>query len=117
MPPTPTFAPRLDQTISIEYASVVEALADLQTHEEMAMVVREGWIMILEADGYTTWTFTPPEHPAYPTVAKRTIYQDENGWHIAMKVQCEAEQAACDDFVRQFDVINKEMLTHLEPQR
>lgn len=115
--PSPTYAPLMEQTISIEYSSVAEAFVDLETREDVAVVVREGWTLIIEADGYTTWTFTPPDHAANPTVAKRTLYQDQNGWHIAMKVQCEAEQAACDDFIRQFTVINNEMLKHLEPQR
>lgn len=115
--PSPTFAPNMEQTISIEYGSVAEALIDLKTHEDAAVVVRQGWTMIIEADGYTTWTFTPPDHPANPTVAKRILYQDQDGWHIAMRVHCEADQTACDDFVRQFDAINKEMLTHLEPQK
>jgi hypothetical protein len=115
--PSPTFAPNLDQTISIEYASVAEALVDLKTQADAAVVVREGWMMIIVGDGYTTWTFTPPDHPASPTVAKRTLYQDQDGWHIAMKVQCEAEQKACEDFIYQFSVLNNEMLKHLEPQR
>ena len=114
--PSPTFAPNLDQTISIEYDSVAEAFVDLRTKADVAVVVREGWTMIIEADGYTSWTFTPPDHPASPTVAKRTVYQDQDGWHVAMKVHCEAEQTACDNFIRQFTVINEEMLKHFKPQ-
>src|SRR5512147_3225185 len=51
--PSPTFAPNLDQTISIEYDSVAEAFVDLKTKPDVVVAVREGWTMIIEADGYT----------------------------------------------------------------
>jgi hypothetical protein len=115
--PTPTYAPLMEQTISIEYASVSEALTDLKTRKDVAVVVKQGWTMVIEADGYTTWTFTPSDDPAYPTLAKRTLYQDQNGWHIAMRVACEADKEACNQFVQKFQLLNMQMLQHLEPQR
>jgi alkanesulfonate monooxygenase SsuD/methylene tetrahydromethanopterin reductase-like flavin-dependent oxidoreductase (luciferase family) len=113
----PTSAPITEQPDSFEYPSVAEALADLKTRGDVSIEVSQGWTIVTEADGLTTWSFTPSDHPAYPAVAKRILYEDQDGWHIKMNVRCEAEKAACDQFVRDFEALNEQMLQYIEQQK
>jgi hypothetical protein len=113
----PTSAPITEQPDSFEYPSVAEALADLKTRGDVSIEVSQGWTIVTEADGLTTWSFTPSDHPAYPAVSKRILYEDQDGWHIKMNVRCEAEKAACDQFVRDFEALNEQMLQYIEQQK
>jgi len=106
-----------EQPGGIEYSSVAEALADLKTRDDVSIEVLQGWIIVKEADGLTNWSFTPPNHPAHPAVAKRVLYRDQEGWHLKMDVLCEAEQSACEQFVRYFEAINAPMYQYIEQQQ
>jgi hypothetical protein len=110
-------APNTEQPDSFEYPSVAKALASLKTRSDVSIEVSQGWTIVTEADGLTTWSFTPPDHRAYPAVAKRTLYQDQDGWHIKMNIRCEAEKAVCDQFVRDFEALNQQMLQAIEHQK
>jgi hypothetical protein len=112
--PPSTAAPLPEQPGGFEYPSVAEALADLKTRDDVSIEVLQGWIIVREADGLTNWSFPPPDHPAYPAVAKRVLYRDQAGWHLKMDVLCEAEQAACDQFERYFGAINEPMYQYIE---
>jgi hypothetical protein len=105
-----------EQPGSFEYSSVAEALADLKARSDVSIEVSQGWTIVTEAEGSTTWSFAPENHPAYPAVAKRRIFQDQNGWQIDMDIRCEAEKAACDQFVREFDALNEQMRQFIEQQ-
>lgn len=109
-----TAAPLSEQPGGIEYPSVAEALANLKTRDDVSIGVLQGWIIVREADGLTNWSFPPADHPAYPAVAKRILYRDQEGWHLKMDVLCEAEPAACDEFVRYFEAINAPMYQYIE---
>lgn len=109
-----TAAPPSEQPGGVEYPSVAEALADLKTRDDVSIGVLQGWIIVREADGLTNWSFPPADHPAYPAVAKRILYRDQDGWHLKMDVLCEAEAAACDEFVRYFEAINAPMHQYIE---
>jgi hypothetical protein len=111
-----TSTPIPEQPGSFEYSSVAEALADLKTRNDVSIEVSQGWTIVTEADGLTTWSFTPPNHPANPAVAKRVLYKDQDGWHIKMDVLCEAEKAACDQFVKDFEALNEQMRQAIEQQ-
>ena len=113
-PPPLTATPDLPSTVTplpqqrgIEYSSVAEALADLKTRDDVSISVLQGWTIVTEASSSTNWSFVPPDHPAFPAVAKRALYRDEQGWHLKMDVLCEAEATACDDFVRYFEAVNE----------
>ena len=101
-----TSAPLLAQPAGIQYLSVAEALADLKTKAGVSIQVMQGWTIVTEADGLTNWSFPPVDHPAYPAVAKRFFYRDQDGWHLKMDILCEAETAACEEFKRHFDELN-----------
>ena len=114
-PPTETPIP--EQASSLGYSSVAEALADLKTRDNVSIEVSQGWTIVTEADGLTTWSFTSPNHAAHPAVAKRTLYQDQEGWHIKMDVLCEAEKTACDQFIKDFQALNEQMRQAIEQQK
>lgn len=112
-----TPAPLSAQAEAIEYSSVAEALAALKTRAAVSIEVLQGWTIATEPDGSTTWAFAPPDHPAFPAVAKRVLYRDEDGWHLKMDVLCEAEPAACDQFVRHFEALNEPIYQFIEQQQ
>ena len=113
----PTGLPRTEQSNALGYSSVAEALADLKTRDNVSIEVSQGWTIVTEADGLTTWSFTPSDHPAYPAVAKRTLYQDADGWQIKMDILCEAEKSACDRFVKDFEALNEQMRQAIQQQK
>jgi hypothetical protein len=115
--PSATSAPIPEQAGSFDYSSVAEALDDLKTRDDVTIDVSQGWTIVTEADGLTTWSFTPSDHPAHPAVAKRALYQDQGGWHIKMSIRCEAEKAACDQFVRDFEALNEQLIEYIEQQK
>jgi hypothetical protein len=112
--PRSTAAPLPKQPAGLEYPSVAAALADLKSRDDVSIGVLQGWIIVREADGLTNWSFPPADHPAYPAVAKRILYRDQDGWHLKMDVLCEAKPAACDEFVRYFEAINAPMYQYIE---
>ena len=113
----PTETPIPEQPSSFEYSSVAEAFAALKTRDNVSIDVSQGWTIVTEADGLTTWSFTPQNHPAHPAVAKRVLYEDQDGWHIKMDILCEAETAACDQFLKDFEALNEQMRQAIEQQK
>lgn len=99
---------------SIGYPSVAEALSSLQAREDVFISVEDGWTIITEPGGLTIWSFSPPDQPAYPAVAKRVFYQDEGAWYIKMDVRCEASKTACDQLQQDFDELNERMREAIE---
>ena len=116
--PPSTSAPLLAQPAGIQYPSVAEALADLKTKGGVSIQVLQGWTIVTEADGLTNWSFAPPDYPAYPAVAKRFFYRDQDGWHLKMDILCEAKTAACEEFERHFEALNEPIyrLTELQQE-
>jgi len=109
-PPELTEAP----ASTIGYPSVAAALADLRARNDVSVSVENGWTIITEPDGLTIWSFTASGHPAHPAVAKRIFYQENGAWYVKMNVRCEADKAACDQFVRDFEALNDAMRKAIE---
>ena len=105
-----------EQPGGFEYSSVAEALADLKTRGGVSIAILAGWTIVTEADGLTNWSFPPADHPAYPAVAKRVLFRDQEGWHLKMDILCEAEAADCDEFVRYFESLNEPIHQFTEQQ-
>ena len=62
----------------------------------------------------TIWSFAPEEHPAYPAVAKRVFYIEQNGgWYVVMGILCEAEKESCDKFNQDFVDLNEDMQKYI----
>lgn len=114
MTPTALVGPA---TSTIGYTSVADVLASLKTRDDVKIEVQQGWTIITEADGLTTWSFTPLGHPAYPAVAKRVLYQENGNWYVKMDVKCETEKTACEKFVHDFEVLNEQMRKFMEQQQ
>ena len=106
-------APPRQQARSIQYSSVAQALADLKSRDDVSIQVMQGWTIVIEASGLTNWSFPPLDHPAYPAVAKRILYRDQDGWHLQMDILCEATPAACDDFLKYFEAMNAPMYQYI----
>lgn len=115
--PTDTAEPALpEQSVGFEHSSVAEELASLEARKDVSIKNLKGWIVATEADGLTTWAFAAPDDPAYPAVAKRVFYRDQDGWHLKMAILCEAEQAACDEFIRHFESLNEPIYQLIDQQ-
>ena len=112
--PTPTVAPTEGLPSTIGYPSVAAALSALRAREDVNISVDDGWTIITEPGGLTIWSFSPPDQPAYPAVARRVFHQEEGAWFIQMDVRCEAEKAACDQLQRDFEVLNENMREAME---
>jgi len=111
-----TTASPSEQPGDVVYSSVAEALADLKTRDDVSIKVLQGWTIVAAVDGLTTWSFAPPDHPAYPAVAKRVLYRDKDGWHLRMDILCEADTPACDEFVRHFEALNEPIYQMIDLQ-
>ena len=105
-----------EQSGDVVYSSVAEALADLKTRDDVSIKVLQDWTIATAADGLTTWSFVPPDHPAHPAVAKRVLYRDQDGWHLKMDILCEADTPACDEFVRHFEALNEPIYQMIDRQ-
>lgn len=114
---TQTPTPNTDPSASFKYSSVAEALADLNSRDNVVVQVSQGWTTITEADGLTIWSFAPSNHPAHPAVAKRVLFRDQDGWKIKMDILCESDKTACDQFAKDFETLNEQMRQYIEQQR
>ena len=112
--PEPTMALTEKSASTIGYPSVADALSTLQEREDVFISIEDGWTIITEPGGLTIWSFSPPDQPAYPAVAKRVFYQDAGAWFIKMDVRCEAEKAACDQLQQDFEALNESMRAAME---
>ena len=97
----------------IGYSTIKEAVASLSTNPGAAVREEQGWTIIDESTGENTivlWSFTPENHPAYPSMIRRTLYQQGNGpWLLRMNIKCGAAKVPCDALVRDFQRLNEEM--------
>ena len=112
--PEPTPALTEEPASTIGYPSVADALSALQAREDVVVSMEAGWTIITEQGGLTIWSFSPPDQPAYPAVARRAFYQEAGAWFIKMDVRCEAEKAACDQLQQDFEALNENMRKAME---
>jgi hypothetical protein len=75
-----------------------EALKDLRAKPGVTFRKQDGWIVAEEASAFTVWLITPPGHPAYPSMVKRTLVNGPDGAYFDTAVRCLASQDACDKF-------------------
>jgi hypothetical protein len=84
--------------------------------------LREGfrdkaYVTVNDEDAGTIWTFTVPGHPAHPSVVCREPVEEGGKLRIDMGIQCEAEDARCEELAQGFADLNKKMLKELEKQK
>ena len=82
----------------IGYASVSAARKALAAKPQVATADHGGWTIITDeaGDDFTTWTFAPKGHPAYPTVVRRDIVFKNGNPTLITRVLCESRRGACD---------------------
>jgi len=97
---------------SIPYDSVEEALSTLESNAEATLTEYEGWkIFNLTENGvYILWSFTPAEHPAHPSVVKRSILKKSDKLFIDMEALCESTNIFCGALMEDFNAINEQII-------
>ena len=82
----------------IGYASVSAARQALAVKAAVQAADHGGWTIVTDqaGDAFTTWTFAPKSHPAYPTVVRRDIVFKNRNPTLITRVMCESKRAACD---------------------
>jgi hypothetical protein len=84
--------------------------------------LREGfrdkaYVTVNDENAGTIWTFTLPGHPAHPSVVCREPVEDGGKLRIDMGIQCEADEARCEELAQGFEGLNRKMLKELEKQQ
>ena len=106
---------------TIGYANVREALEGLPKKPGTQFREQEGWTIVedrnIEKKTSILWSFTPEGHPAHPAVAKRTAYERDGKVSIDLNVHCEAKKEACDQLVRDFQVLNDRIKEQLSGRK
>lgn len=93
----------------IGYPTVKAALEALSARSDVNTSVQGDWTIIEDRSANTFWSFTPPNHPAYPAAVKRTIVSHGGGISIEMTALCQASKAACDKLMEEFKELNERM--------
>ena len=95
------------QERGIGYPTVAAALEALKARSDVKISVQGGWTIVEDRAASTYWSFTPPGHPAYPAAVKRTVVQRDGAFAIDLTALCEAQKAACDKLVADFQAMNE----------
>jgi len=70
----------------------------------------DAWVIVSETGGMKIWSFTPSTHYAYPAVVLRHLKVKDNGdLYVEMTGHCEADKAACDKLMKEFEALNERM--------
>lgn len=96
-----------EQTSVIGYSSVAEARHAVMKQPGATSLEERGWLIVVDPNHYTLWTFTPPGHEAYPAVVKRVITQEKDNVYVQMTALCQAEKPACDRLFDRFKRMNE----------
>ena len=97
------------QSESSTAPTVAATLEALRSRASVQISIKEGWTIVSEPETQTQWIFTPPGHPAHPAAIKRTFFKHDGGVHIGMSAMCQAEKAACDRLISEFQVLNEKL--------
>jgi hypothetical protein len=101
---------RETEVSGIDYPSVAAARQALEARDDAKVSEEDGWTLIEEPDTGTVWNFTPPDHPAHPTVVKRSIIKRPGKDDIDMQGRCEGPRSACERLIRQFEYQNAQLI-------
>jgi hypothetical protein len=117
--------PALAQTTSystghgtnLGYRSVGHALAAMHAKPGVKVSVQDGWTIIEDRADSAIWSFTPAGHPADPSAVRRRIVEEGGTISVRMTVSCEAQKAACDQLVADFNKLNDRMRQDVNRRR
>ena len=82
----------------IGFASLEEATKALRAKPGVTFRNQAGWVVAEDTQASTVWLLTPPGHPAYPSIVKRTLVNSADGAYFETNVRCFASQEVCDKF-------------------
>jgi hypothetical protein len=82
----------------IEYSTLEEALNALRAKTGVTFKNQDGWLVADDSSAIVIWLFTPPGHPAYPSMIKRHIVNGPDGAYMETAIRCLASQAVCDRY-------------------
>jgi hypothetical protein len=82
----------------IEYATLEEALSALRAKAGVKFKEQDGWLVANDTDAIVVWLFTPPGHPAYPSMIKRHIVNGPEGAYMDTAIRCLASKSVCDKY-------------------
>lgn len=102
-------APEVSES-PIDYPSVAAAQADLKGRPDVQTSAQGDWTIIVQQQPRALWSFPDARHPAYPAAVRREVVTGPDGKvYVRMQVLCEASKHACDDLVRSFQALNKQI--------
>jgi len=93
---------------AIPYSSPAAALADLRTKNGVVFSKNTDWLIAKDSDG-ANWSFTPPTHPAHPSVGRRKLVQHNGGFYVETQIMCHAEKPACDELRDDYVQLDRRM--------
>jgi hypothetical protein len=96
------------------YASYAKALADMRRNPEVTMRTEKGWILAIQRGGREIWSFTPADHYAYPSFARRKAVQNGDGWRVQTSMQCESTKPLCDRLMREYIQLDRRMKEYFD---
>src|SRR5690625_130003 len=67
------------------------------------------WTIVESPSDHSLWSFTPEQHPAHPSVVKRTTVEKDGKVFINMAASCKAEKSVCDQLVNAFLKLNNKI--------
>jgi hypothetical protein len=100
----------------IGYPTVAAALDALKSKSGATLSVQGGWTIVNDSVANAIWSFTPPDHPAYPAAVRRGLVQRDGGVHMEMTALCQASKAACDQLMEEFKQLNARMAQSMQPK-
>lgn len=63
------------------------------------------------------WTFTTPQHEAYPAVVCRFLMEKDGSFSVATEAHCFGTQAACDRMMAAFGQLDRGMAEYIKRQQ
>jgi len=106
-------------TQSFEYPTVAAARSALRARTDLVIHEENGWLGFQDTATMTIWTFTPRNHPAYPSVVKQTVVPSANASVLRVSGLCEATKVECDKLMAEYaaNVERIRQSVHVERQR
>ena len=99
-----------DAASGVGYKTVSAALESLRSMSgiDITTTKPDGWTIASDSKNNVQWSFTPPQHYAYPTVVKRALkLRPDGNIYIEMTALCEADKASCDKLIEEFKALNE----------
>ena len=95
------------------FPSIIELLSKLKSDIKNSVSLVNGdygvWTIVQSEADHSLWSFTPEEHPAHPSVVKRTPIEKEGQIYINTEASCNAGKSVCDELIDSFIQLNSKI--------